>query len=439
MAFSLRNTTLYQLYAGHEDDQVGRRTILIDGIIKSCVATLNAGAFFTGFFMLYGVDIVNISILTFIPYLASAVAVFAPLILERLRRRKPLLLCGKALYYLLNLFVITILPFFIHDTRILIPVSVSVIFIANVINNTCLSGFDTWFLSFLPQHVRASHFSYMVLLPSFFGLGLALLSSFFVDAFAASAIKGYIIIGVRFLLVLIGAIDIWVCSRPRECEYPRSKSHLSVADIFTLPLRCRKFMGTLGIYAAFLYAYNLSASTMSYYLLNNCGVSYTFISVMDMIYPFMLLFLQPMWRSILRRTSWLAIFGWASLTFAVSFVLYGFVNASNYIVIMLIVRSLQHVAGAGHSLAAANMIYLNTPRADQTSYISFYNVTINLAIFLSMLSGTAFIGWMGVRTLLVGTFSFSSVQILLFVTGLGLFLVAGILFKSIRRLTPNED
>ena len=433
---NLRETPLYRLYGGPGEEKTGRRAILADGIVKTIILYLGKGTFFTGFFMLYGVNIVNISILTLVPYLASAAAVFAPLLLERAPRRKPLLLAGRALYYLLYLLVLTLLPMLMGSSPLLIPVCVAVVFVSNVLGNASQSGLDAWFLDFLPENIRARHFSYMVLWPELVSTILALLSSLVVDASAGTAAEGPVLLAVRFIVVALGALDIWICARPAERSRVQGASQVSLREIFTIPMRNAAFMGITLLITAYTFTNSLYLSTQIYYLLDECGISYTYINFMNMTYPFTLLFLQPFWRRLLQKTSWTWVYAVSILIFAVSNVFYAFVNGANYLVLMTIVRLVQHISGAGSSMTCPNLVYRNTPVKNRTSYISFYNVLINVAAFGGMTAGTAVVDAMGQTRLAVLGSPLGSVQLLMLASGLLSLAVIAVLFANLRRFEP---
>lgn len=426
------------IYGGDSPAALGRRTALSSGAVKYIVGTLNGGLLYTGFFMLYDIDIVGISILMFVPYMAALLSIFAPVILERFPKRKGLLLGAKSLYYILSILVITLLPPLIPDKAVLIPVCVVVLLIANVLNCFCQAGFDAWYINFLPEYVKPDHFAFMTLIPALCGQTLALIASFVVDTLSGGA-QSVVLIGVRWLMLALGAFDIWICSRPAEVEYRHSVERIRFADIFRIPLSNKKFMGVLGIVCLWTFSYYITQSTLSYYLLNDCKASYTFISGMDMIYPILLFVFQPLWKKYLRKVSWLKAYEASVLIYAVSYLIYGFVNSRTYLPIMLLVRTMQHLAGAGHSITSANLIYLNTPDTDRTGYLSFYNVCTNVSIFLSMLASTVFVGILGDASLTVGSMHFAPVQILLFISGIGQGIAWLIVHCKSEKLTPDNN
>ena len=77
--------TLKKVFSPREEHSRGRLCILASGILASIAAQFTGGVFYTGFLLLYGIDVVSIGILTFIPSLACLLNIFSPSILERYR------------------------------------------------------------------------------------------------------------------------------------------------------------------------------------------------------------------------------------------------------------------------------------------------------------------------------------------------------------------
>lgn len=95
--------TLKKVFSPREEHSRGRLCILASGILASIAAQFTGGVFYTGFLLLYGIDVVSIGILTFIPSLACLLNIFSPSILERFRKRKWLLAFVRILTNTINI------------------------------------------------------------------------------------------------------------------------------------------------------------------------------------------------------------------------------------------------------------------------------------------------------------------------------------------------
>lgn len=84
---------LRQIYGWHDDQRKGRTISLISSLLTSVYNVFITGVFHTGFLSMYDIDLVGVGIISFIPPLANCFFMFSPMILERIQRRKWVLVC----------------------------------------------------------------------------------------------------------------------------------------------------------------------------------------------------------------------------------------------------------------------------------------------------------------------------------------------------------
>ena len=100
---------------------------------------------------------------------------------------------------------------------------------------------------------------------------------------------------------------------------------------------------------------------------------------------------------------------------------------------------IQTIDGVGLNLAWLNFPYINTPKHDQTYYISFYTLMISIMSFLGQFSATVFLDAWGSRTVNVMGASLTAVQILLVVQALiDLVCIIGIML-FLKQLEPDPE
>ena len=281
--------------------------MILSAVTVSVINWLTTGLFYTSFLMTNGIDIVNIGILTFVPYIANCFSIFSPSILERFQKRKLLLAASRLAYYSLNILGITVLPLFVSDPQLKMILFVAIVFSANIINALFSSGYSVWHVKFIPDHVRADYFSMNQLLTAFIGCGAALLSSFVADALSGSAYENTIIVVFRYAAFALGALDVLLLSLPKEYPYSRSKELPKLRHIVTKPFTHKKFAITMAIVFVWTFCVNAPQSTLNYYLINDVGVSYSFIYIINMFYPFFLLAFLPLWNRFLRAKGCLSV------------------------------------------------------------------------------------------------------------------------------------
>ncbi len=433
--FKNRGSGLFTL---HDEYGKGRCVMLTSAIITSINNFLTSGIFYTSFLMIYGIDLVNIGIITFVPFIAGCFGIFSPSLLERFQKRRWVLGCGKLLFSTLNILGITLVPILVHAQNVRIICFIIIIFLANLINALTNSGFSVWHLNFIPEQVRAEYFMKQTTISSFIGVGASLISSYIADLLAASPYADTIIIVFRYAAYFLALTEVIVLLLPKEYPYPKTADKPHLRDIFTLPFRSKPFLLTMVLVLIQTFSLNVPSSFLNYYLLNNVGAQYTYIALINMAYPFTLLICQPITRRLINRHGWFRVFGIALLVYAPSMFIYSCVTASNYLWLFTAVRLTQHFMGVFMNTTYANIAFVNLPPKDQTNYISFHLLVVNIATFLGMFFGTLAIAWIGDRVVTLFGLQFTSVQMLLWVEAVGHFIVTVFIYCNYKTLDPRE-
>ena len=415
----LRNSAFSELFHFRDDLAKGRSCMILSAVLVSVINWLTTGLFYTSFLMTNGINIVNIGILTFVPYIANCFSIFSPSILERFQQRKWLLAGSRISYYTLNIMGITILPKFVSDPALKMTLFVLIVFSANIINALFTSGYSVWQVKFIPEDVRANYFSQNQLITAFIGCGAALLSSMVADALSGSAFENTIIILFRYVAYALAILDVVVLSLPKEYPYSRSKDLPRLRHIVTKPFTHKKFAITMGIVFVWTFCINAPQSTLNYYLINDVGVTYSFIYVINMFYPFFLLFFLPLWNRFLRAKGWFTTFAIGAMLLCPTNLMYSCVTAANYVWLLPTLRLIQHFIGVGCNVAYANMAFINLPEEDQTNYIAFHTLVVNIASFLGMMLGTSFVAAYPDIVVSVLGLQFTNVQMLFWLEALG--------------------
>ena len=110
-----RKTGWHTVFSFDDDGTSARAYLLGATAAQAIVSGLSTGVFYTGFLLGYGINIVNLSILTVIPYLTSLFSLLTPYILDRFPRRRMLLSVARVAYYTVNVIGITVLPKLVTD------------------------------------------------------------------------------------------------------------------------------------------------------------------------------------------------------------------------------------------------------------------------------------------------------------------------------------
>ena len=432
----VKTSPLRYVYNVKDDLGRGRACMLFSSIMAGLVGQLSGSLFYTSFLLMYGLDKSQIGILTFIPYITCLLNIFSPTILERFKKRKGILVTSKLAFYTVNIIGITLLPMLIKDPKALLIWFVILIIIANAINQLFASGFSAWNANFLPDNVRIDYFNSASCINSAITFAVTLAVSAIGDSLKDTPQEKPMLIAIRFIAFALAIIDCLIWLIPKEFPYA-TMAKTKLSNIFTLPFKNKRFLGTILIAASYTFALNLPNATLNAYILEDVGISYTLCNGINATYFLFFIFFSNMWKRLISKHYWFRAFAIVLLIHASTYYAYSFVTADT-VWLYVVVRFSQHVLGVATGTIMSSLPYINLPDEDRTNYLSFHAIVANLAAFFSMMAGTAFTGFMGDRIVSVFGYPFSSTQILLFVCAVAQCVVAAICVIFANPLTPPE-
>ena len=435
LAFKMSFTDIFNT---RDDDAKGRIIQLFCNLMASFYNVFITGIFYTGFLTMYGISITGAGIVTFIPPIASVFSIFSSKILSRFKRRKPVLIAAKIYFYSMYILATNIMPQIVTDPDARLMWFVIILFLAYAIYAPFGPGFTIWFYRFYPteNHRRTRYISYLQIFSSIMSTMILLISSVITDAVAGSPHQASIILALRYLAFVLVIIEILVQARAKE--YPCEEgSNPSLKEIFTIPLKYRKFMACMLMQFAWNYIANLNNGLWNYYLLNHMNFSYTLINVMSALYTVMLISLTSPWQKFLRRYSWIKTFGIAVLWWVPTEVIF-FMMTPDRPWIFIPMGLVQHALSVGLNLSYANILYTNLPDENSTSCIAFNTIGCNLFAFLGLITGTAVSGISGDSTMPFLGMQVYSVQFTTLMRA-GTMLIMGIILVRFWRSFTRDD
>ncbi|OGO89990.1 MAG: hypothetical protein A2Y17_07720 [Clostridiales bacterium GWF2_38_85] len=415
---ALRSSQFGRLFNFSDQDAKGRSCMLSSSILTAVVSSITGGIFYSGFLVGHGINIVNIGIITFIPFIATLFSLFSPMILERFKQRKKVLLISRIAYYVINILGLTVLPELVHSDSGKIIGFCIIVFVASAINSLFSSGYSVWHLNFLPDNIRADYFNISSAVANAIMGVVVLISSLITDSLAGSPQQLQIITILRIIGFAFAMFDIFMLSLPKEYPYEQTAGKKpKLADTFILPFRHKKFLLTMLVMFGYTFASNLTASVVNTYLLEYVGVTYTFVNMITASYFIFFIMFGGIAKRIIRQLSWFKSFAFAVFMLLPTYILYAFVDSSNYQTLMLVVRLSQHLFSVLITITFANFPYINLPAKDRTNYIAFYMIFVNMAALFGMVCGTGFVDIVGDNVINLFGHMFNSVQVLMLTTG----------------------
>jgi len=430
---------LKDTYNTRDEYAKGRLVSLGSSLMTAFYNVFITGIFYTGFLSMYGISITGVGIISYIPMLSSCLCVFSPAILERIRRRKPVLLAMKIYFYAMYILASTWMPLIVTDPDKRVLWFGIIIFLAHAVYALFSPGITTWFYAFYPanQEERSRYITYNQLFTSIGQSLLMIFSSILTDAVSGSPFQNQLILGMRYLAFVLVIIDVVMQMFAKEFEQPvgrRAKLH----ELFTLPFKYKRFTYCLILMFFWSYVSNLNNGLWQYHLLNHLDFSYTLINFASVLYTIIFLLCSQYWRKIIRYYSWIKSFGLACLLFMPSeIILFMLTKENQWLFIPTCI--FQNLMAVGLNLTYSNILYINLPEENSTVHVSFHAMGCNICAFLGLLTGTAISGITGDDPVPLFGMNFYSVQYTLLARAVLICAVGLICFYGWRWFTKPED
>ena len=422
-----------------DDDARGRSVYLGCVLFSAFYNVFITGIFYTGFLSMYDISITGVGIVSFIPSIANIFTIFSSRVLSRFKRRKPVLLVAKVMYFALKIVAVTLMPQFVQDPNARLIWFGVLTFIAHAFYAPFAPGYTVWFYRFYPQenHRRTQYIQLSQIFSSVMSTIVLLFSGMLTDAVAGSPMQDTIILIFRYAAFVLTVLETVIQIFAKE--YPEQENaKLKLTEVFTLPFKYPKFLLCMIFMFVWNFVGNLNNGLWSYHLLNHMHFSYTLINSVSILYTVVLLLTNGLWGRLLHRYSWIKTFGIACLIF-VPTEIFMFIMSPETSWIFLPNSMIQNLCSVGLNLAYANVLYMNLPRENSTAHIAFHTIGINIFAFLGLMVGTWVSSLTGDNTFPFLGLQVYSVQFTCLMRGVALLAIGLVLVKKWRLFTPEND
>lgn len=431
--------SMSDIYSTKNEEAKGRLISLGSGLVAAFYNVFITGIFYTGFLSMYGISITGVGIVTFIPYIASCFSLFSSSILERIKKRKWVLLGSKVYFYAMYIIATNLMPQFVKDPDARLIWFIVILFLAYSVNALFSPGFTTWFYKFYPEdnERRTRYIVLNQIFTSVMSSAILLLSGLLTDAVAGSPFQDKLILALRYLAFALVLVDVAMQAFAKEYPYPKADK-VSLIQVFTLPFKYRKFLLCMFLMFVWSYIGNLNNGLWNYHLLNHLHYKYTLLNAMSVVYTIILVCTNSFWKKVLRRYSWIKTFGITVLLFLPSeFIMFCLVPETPYLYVFACL--IQNIVSVGMNFSYSNILYTNLPEENSTVHIAFNTIGCNLFAFLGMMTGTYVSSVTGDTTISFLGMNVYSVQFTTLMRAGFMLIIGIILVKYWRAFTRDQD
>lgn len=426
------------LFDRREEYSRNRLFVLCFSVFANISAVLQGGNFFTGLQLRMGAKDVDIGNVTIVTQACSMLAIFCPLVVEGLLKRKKMLLITRSIYVIVLPCCITVIPFLNIGSHAQLTLLLAVVAAANLLSSLTSSGIAVWHLQSLPESTRLPFFTNLNMIVGTINMLMLNLAGVFIDYFKAHGNELLGIVLLRIVACLVSALDIFCASRIREYAYAKPEKKINLVEIFKNPLSNMRYRAVMGIAVLWSLTVSIPGPFYQVYLLKVLHINYSFLCAVNLMNIPAILFCMPVWRRVIVRFGDIRLF--APLAFILSFhyLALSFVTASNYFWLYPLACMYYFVIISGITQICSLLPYKFIAEANQSNYISFYGTITTLSALLGTLIGQMYIASSGGVNFKLFAENLCNKQLVVILTGASVFCAAIAMFFISRWLERGD-
>ncbi len=404
------------------DEEVshGLELVIKDGLATQAMVTLTGGIFLVAFALQLGASNTVIGLLAAIPPLAELLQMPAIYIVDRVQKRR-LVVVAASLAARLFWVPIVLIPFFLSPEQGIFVLIASIVFYSSF-SAISHCGWNSWMRDLIPQDRLGAFFSRRLTLSTGLALVISLVAGFFIDAWEAAfphlSAYGYSLL--FFLGLLAGLFGITLLARTPEPRMVTDDEEIGLLAAIRKPFQDINFKNLIVFLGSWNFAVNLAAPFFTVYMLQRIGLDISVVVALSVLSQIMNIIFYRSWGRVSDRFSnksvlavsgplfMLAIFAWMFVTLPEVYTL-------TYPLLILI-HILMGISLAGVSLASGNISLKLAPQGQATSYLAASTFTNSVAAGIAPILGGLFVDFFAERELIWTLIWKDPVRELVFVT-----------------------
>lgn len=262
--------------------RTSRALFILDGCASTQIFTVTSGAFLSGLAYLVGAGTALTGIIAALPTLMNTIQIFSSVVYEN-RAGSKRITVEFALIQRLCLLMMLFVPTLMLGARISVAVIAVLYSCAHFCGAFINTGANNWLISLVKKERLGRYLGLKDSMTLVASTGGSLILSKILDAyrFADQEILGFRIIGI--LGIGICVVDITCLTLIREPENVKHVEPLNIRKAIQMPLTDQNYRNILIFFLLWSVASNFASPFFSIYMLENLGLSYFYITVMNMV------------------------------------------------------------------------------------------------------------------------------------------------------------
>ena len=306
------------------------------------------------------------------------VQILSGVIFSKIGQSKKVTLTIYSLYRFFGAFPIFI-PFVSQDIAIRTILFIISILFYEIIGQIGYTPLVNWKMSILKTEDRPKFYASKNLIQNTLVMLVSFGAGILLDKYTCSgnAFKGFAIL--FFIVVIINIIDILL--RASTYKPTIKENNVNIKQTIKEPLKDIKFRKILVFTALYTLSLNIGIQYLSLFQLKYLGISYTFVSILNVILSLANAFFGILWAKIYNKRGWKSIIIPMLFSYVTMFILLSNINA-NTIFILPIIFILYGIGESAYGLFDNNVIYETAQEKYKTVYLSVNKTVCGLISIL---------------------------------------------------------
>jgi len=374
-----------------QDIEAGLRAILRDGLCSQTMGTLTTGVILVGFAVALGADNLYIGVLAAIPFLMHLIQLPTILLVERLRRRKTIVIginvFGRTT--LLGLALIPLLP----ERDVQLAALAGGMLVHGACNAVSAGAWNSWMRDLVPQHRLGSYFGQRLFLATAAAAVLMLAAGLGIDAWKAAApaaaVWAYsVLFAVGGLAGLTGLYFLLITPEPRM---PAVEVPMRFGALLAQPFRDLNFRRLILFLGSWNFAVNLAAPFFAVYMLRRLGFEMSLVATVTVISQAANLLVLRTFGTLSDRFSNKSVLAVCGPLFIACIFAWTFTTLperhTGTVPLLIVIHVLMGFATAGVTLASSTIAMKMAPAGQATPYLASTSLINSVAAGLAPVIG----------------------------------------------------
>jgi MFS family permease len=368
------------------------RLILWDSLASEAMGTLTSGVFLAGLAVALDASNFMIGVLAAIPFFVQLLQFPAVLLVERVRRRRPISVLASATG---RLFLISVAAAPFLPTAAAIFVVAAALVIHQSFGAVSGCAWNSWMRDLVPESRYGRFFALRNLGTTALSLLLSLGGGIFIDYWRRHTGEGWVYAYSVLFLVggLSGLFGVYLLALTPEPPMAAPQGRLHPFRLLAEPFRDANFRRLIAFLAAWNFAVNLAAPFFAVYMLRTLGFTMSWVVLLNVISQVFNLAFLNIWGGLGDRFGNRPVLKIAAPLFLLCLLAWSVTGlpwlAGALLPLLILLHGLMGVSTAGVNLASGNIAMKLSPIGRATAYLAANSVvTATFASVASIAGGS---------------------------------------------------